>query len=155
MLKVLDQIMRVLLVIGCCILFMMMTLTAADVLLRYCFNKPITASYELSEIFMGVMAPIAILFCAYQDKHVCVDILFARFSPGMQRFSLIFSNLVVLVAVAVLAWQSLYLVEELKMFNLASATLGIPMWPVGTVFVLGFLLYIPVTIYQLIKGARG
>ena len=78
--KCLDLAMSALLSLACAALLVMVLLTAADVGLRSFFNRPITSSYELSEILMGIFSPIALLYCAYTNSHVCVDILFDHLS---------------------------------------------------------------------------
>ena len=112
--KCLHYSIAILLTIGCLALFAQMLLTAADVIMRYCFNTPITASYELSEILMGIMSPIALLYCGFKDEHVSVDILFNHFPPRIKFWTIVFANGVVLIATTLLAWQSWYLIGELS-----------------------------------------
>lgn len=152
--KMLDRAMMFLLALGCLALLAMTLLTAADVGLRYFFNSPISASYELSEILMGMFAPIAILYCAYKNAHVCVDILFEHFSAAMQRVALLFSNAAVLICAVLLTWQSWHLIEELRETGLTSATLNLPMWPLACVFLLAFALYIPTAALHMWRGEK-
>ena len=152
--KIMDRAMMFLLALGCLALLVMVLLTAADVGLRYFFNSPISASYELSEILMGMFAPIAILYCACKNAHVCVDIIFERFSPRMQRAALLFSNAAVLICAVLLTWQSVYLIGELRETGLTSATLDLPMWPLACVFLLSFALYIPTATMNMWRGEK-
>ena len=103
---------------------------------------------------MGVFAPVAILYCAYRNSHVCVDILFEHFSPGMQRAALFLSNAAVLICAVLLTWQSWHLIGELRETGLTSATLDLPMWPLACVFLLAFALYIPTAAIHLRRGEK-
>ena len=152
--RIMDRAMLFLLALGCLALLAMVLLTAADVGLRYFFSSPISASYELSEILMGVFAPVAILYCAYRNSHVCVDILFEHFSPGMQRAALFLSNAAVLLCAVLLTWQSWHLIGELRETGLTSATRDLPMWPLACVFLLAFALYIPTAAIHLRRGEK-
>lgn len=153
--KCLDYAMSALLALGCAALLVMVLLTALDVGLRYFFNRPITASYELSEMLMGIFSPIAILYCAYKNAHVCVDILFERLTPALRNVCLVFSGVVTLTCAALLAWQSWYLILELREFGFTSPTLGLPTWPLACVFLMAFVLFLPVSLIHMRRGEKS
>lgn len=153
--KCLDYAMSALLALGCAALLVMVLLTALDVGLRYFFNRPITASYELSEMLMGIFSPIAILYCAYKNAHVCVDILFERLKPALRNVCLVFSGVVTLACAALLAWQSWHLILELREFGFTSPTLGLPTWPLACVFLMAFVLFLPVSLIHMRRGEKS
>lgn len=153
--KYLDQAMRVLLVLGGSALLAMVLLTALDVGLRYFCNRPIAASYELSEMLMGIFSPIALLYCAYKNAHVCVDILFERLTPALRKACLAFADAVTLSCAGLLAWQSWRLILELREFGFTSPTLGLPTWPVACVFLTAFVLFIPVSLLHMRRGGAS
>ena len=49
---------------GIAVLAAMMTLTAADVCLRYLFNRPIMGAYELNEFMMAVFVGFSFAYTA-------------------------------------------------------------------------------------------
>lgn len=153
--KCLDCAMGVLLALGCAALLAMVLLTALDVGLRFFLNRPITASYELSEMLMGIFSPVALLYCAYKNAHVCVDILFEHLGPALRRACLVFSEAVMLSCAALLAWQSWYLILELREFGFTSPTLGLPTWPLACVFLTAFALFIPVSLLPMRRGGKS
>ena len=153
--KCLDLAMSALLSLACAALLVMVLLTAADVGLRSFFNRPITSSYELSEILMGIFSPIALLYCAYTNSHVCVDILFDHLSRTAQRACLLFADAVTLISAFLLAWLSWHLMLELRDFGFTTPTLGIPSWPLGCVFLLSFILFIPVSMLHMRRGGKS
>lgn len=153
--KCLDFAMSALLTLGCAALLAMVLLTALDVGLRYFFNHPITASYELSEMLMGIFSPIALVYCAYKNAHVCVDILFERLTPALRKVCLAFADAVTLTCAALLAWQSVNLILELREFGFTSPTLGLPTWPVACVFLTAFVLFIPLSARHMRRGGAS
>lgn len=130
---------------------MQVLLTTADVILRYFFNSPITSSYELSEIAMGIIAPVALLYCAYKDEHVCVDILYERLPYLAQSASRAISNLIVIIFSGLLAWQAWFQIQEVRDMGVTSPILQLPMWPVACVFLICFAMFIPISFRTMTK----
>ena len=149
--KCLDWAVYVMVAAGAAALLFQVFLTTADVCLRYFFNAPITSSYELSEIIMGIIGPVALLYCAYDNGHVCVDILHEKLPSWAQGFSRILSNLIVLVCAGLLAWQAWYQIKEVMEMGISSPMLQLPMWPVACVFLACFLVFIPIAIRNIFR----
>ena len=59
-----DGLGRLLQAIGALVLAAMMFLGAADVILRYFFNSPISGAYELVEYMMAIIVPFGLCVCA-------------------------------------------------------------------------------------------
>ena len=152
--KAIDCLVAVLTAFGGAVLLMQVLLTALDVSFRFFFDSPIAASYELSEIGMGIIAPVACLYCAFKNEHVSVDIIYDRLPAAGQAFSRILSNIIVLVFAVLLTWQSWYQILEVKEMGVTSPMLGIPMWPVACVFLISFLLLIPISFRHMIKDGE-
>ncbi len=136
---------------GAVVLFMQVLLTTADVCLRYFFNAPITSSYELSEIAMGIIAPVALLYCAHKNEHVCVDILYEKLSPCAQFASRAVSNLIIILFSGLLAWQAWFQIQEVREMGVTSPILQLPMWPVACVFLICFVMFIPISLRNIAK----
>lgn len=151
-----DCLVAVLLAACCSSLFIMMLITAYDVGMRYFFNQPLTSAYELTEIFMGIMAPTSIVYCTYKRGHVSVDILYERLGRKTQAVVRFVADCVVLAAMSALAWQSWYLMVDLRELDLSSPTLFLPMWPLGCVFLLSFAFCVPILLrYMWTPTSRG
>ena len=83
--RLFDRLMRGVMWFGACLLGALMTLISVDVCMRYFFHSPIQGSYEIVEVFMGMLSPVVILYCAWHRGHVGVDLFFDRFPRPAQR----------------------------------------------------------------------
>ena len=68
-------------------MFFMMLFVAADVVGRYFFNKPFEGSTDLVELMMGLVIFFGMAYCAHQDGHTRVDVLY-NYLPVRVRASL-------------------------------------------------------------------
>ena len=152
--KCIDKMVAVLTAFGGAVLLLHVLLTAVDVSLRFFFNAPIASSYELSEIAMGIIAPVALLYCAFKNEHVCVDILYEHLPAAAQTFSRLLSNLVVMICVLLLAWQGWYQIVEVWEMGVISPMLGLPMWHVACVFLVSFVLFMPIAFRHMRKDGE-
>ena len=130
-----------------------MCLTTADVIMRYFFNSPIAGTYEIIELAMGILSPLAILYCSKKGAHVSVEIVYNFLPPSLRRITLIFSLLCSLAVFAVLAWQGWHLIFELSASNLSSPILELPVWSAAITIHIGFLLIIPITMLEIYRAA--
>ena len=58
------------------VMFFMAIFVAADVIGRYVFNRPFKGSSDLVELMMGVAVFFGMAYCAQQDGHTRVDVLY-------------------------------------------------------------------------------
>jgi len=66
------------------LLFAMMTLTFADVVMRYFFNAPIKGGFEVTEMMMAVLIFAGLPLVSRKKEHVTID-AFDRFFPAAVR----------------------------------------------------------------------
>jgi len=84
----------------------MMLLTAADVVGRYFFNKPIYGAFEITELMLPIAAFCGMAYAAVTKAHISVDTIVERLSPrGQARLGSI-TSLASLFFFALLSWQS-------------------------------------------------
>lgn len=121
-----------------------MFLTTADVILRYFFHSPLSGVYEVVELLMGIISPIAILYCSWKKDHVSVEIVYNMLGKNMRKATLLFSLLCTLLVFGVLAWQGVYLLEEVWSAHLCTPILELPMWPAAFTIFFSFLLILPI-----------
>jgi TRAP-type C4-dicarboxylate transport system permease small subunit len=123
--------------LGAVSLFIMMCLTAADVLGRYVFNKPITGTFELTE-FMVLILIFSFLANAQAKKaHVTVDLILSHFPKAFRVYVELFNHIMSLVLMILIAWIGALRALELKEVAEASPNLGIPIYPFAFFLVLG------------------
>lgn len=127
--KAIDFVMRIVGSLTSLDLFLMMMLTAVAVFFRYFLNKPVPGDTELMEYMMAIFVPFCILMCIKEDKHISVDFVTERLSPGIQGFLSVVTTTLTLIFYAVIAWQNvLYIMMEYRSGK-TSAVLLIPSWP--------------------------
>ncbi|MFC1863607.1 TRAP transporter small permease [Thermodesulfobacteriota bacterium] len=139
--RVVNPLVRVINYVAAGVLALMMFITAADVLLRYIFNRPISGTWELTSYMMVVVVSFGLSYCALVKGLVSVEVLTSRFSPGVQAvlncityfFSFCFFSLV--------TWQSILYIKLIFKSNLVSAVLLIPTFPFIAALALGSLVF--------------
>lgn len=150
-----KTLIMILAAIGSFVLAFAMFVTTGDVILRYFFNSPIKGVYEVIELLMGVLSPIAILYCSWCKAHVSVDLVFNALSAGAKKVTAIFALGCSLFVFAVLAWQGFYLIEEIVESNMCTPTLDLPMWPAAAAIFVSFLLVVPITVGEIVVELTG
>lgn len=136
--------------LGAAVLALSMFVTFADVVLRYFFHSPITGVYEVIELAMGLLSPIAILYCFSNKGHVSVGIVYNMLRPGLQKAAVLFSLGCTLLVFAVMAWQCFHHILDVVDSRLSTPTLELPMWPAAVVIFLCFLLVVPLTAREML-----
>lgn len=127
--KITKKLSQVLIAIGAAMLALMMFMTAADVCLRYAFNRPLPGAFELVGYMMAIFVPFSIAYCAQQKGHVAVDLIMGQFPPRFRLISEIITTFITLIFVSVIAWQNVPYFFEVKASGLTSAVLLIPEYP--------------------------
>jgi TRAP-type C4-dicarboxylate transport system permease small subunit len=95
------------------VLFSMMTLTFVDVILRYVFNRPLSGSFEVSELLMAVLIFSGLPLVSRRGEHVAIDTMERLFPRVMQRP---LERLVDLLCAAVLGGMAWLLAERAARF---------------------------------------
>ena len=131
-----------LVVIASVSLCLAMLLTAADVVGRYFFNSPFAGTYELIELLMGFFSPVAILYCTVNKKHISVDIFFEHFPRVIQVVAVAMTAACELCMTALIAYESIFLVQELMDNGTATPVLDLPYWPAGCMIALSFMIMV-------------
>ena len=119
------------------ILFVMMALTAVDVVGRYAFNRPFRGSLELTEILMTVMIFAGLPVVTSKGGHVTVDIADALIPSAVKRWLGFIVNLACAVALAALAWRLAVKALQLGSYGDTTAALLLPLWPLAWFMTLG------------------
>ena len=83
--RLFDRLMRGVMWFGACLLGALMTLISVDVCMRYFFHSPIQGSYEIVEVFMGMLSPVVILYCAWHRGRMWAWICFSTGFPARRR----------------------------------------------------------------------
>jgi TRAP-type C4-dicarboxylate transport system permease small subunit len=123
--------------VGAVALFGMMCLTAADVIGRYVFNRPITGVFELTEYLVLILIFSFIGYTQSQKGHVAVDLLLAKFPRGIRTIVEICNHFICLMLMGLITWMGVQKALDLKDVGEASPNLQIPAYPFVFFLVLG------------------
>ena len=125
--------------LGAFSLFVMMCLTAADVLGRYIFNSPITGTFELTKFLVLILIFSFLANAQAHKMHVTVDLILSRL-PKSFRFCIeLFNHAMSLGIMALITWIGTERAFELKEVHEVSPNLGIPFYPFAFFLALGCL----------------
>jgi TRAP-type C4-dicarboxylate transport system permease small subunit len=114
-----------------------MFLTAADVVLRYAFNRPIVGSYDLTEYMMAIMVSFGLAYCAFLKGHVRIDLLVGHLPPRFQAGIDSVTGLLGFLLFCLITWQSFVYMQLLSASGLESTVLLIPRYPFAGLVCLG------------------
>jgi TRAP-type C4-dicarboxylate transport system permease small subunit len=124
--------------LGMLVLIPMMLLTTGEVVGRTVWSKPIPGSMELSSYMLAVFVLLGVAYTHQVKGHVRVSMLVSRLPKRIQAALELFTTLLSLCIVAIVAWQGWVLaIEE----HAVSDMLRIPQAPFKfLVFVAGLCL---------------
>ena len=112
--------------LGMFLLIPMMLLISGEVVGRWGWNKPIPGSVEIAEYMLSVFILLGVAYTQQMKGHVRVGMLVSRLGDRPRLVLEVFTTLLSLFIVAILAWQGLVLgAEEIAVSDM----LRIPQWP--------------------------
>src|SRR6185295_122366 len=103
----------------------MLLITVADVTLRAAINLPIRGAYELVELFLAATFFVALPCVFLRDENIVVnsiDDLAPRLVPSLKRGA----EFLVVIILAVMAWQGFLQARDSYEFHDVTADLGLP-----------------------------
>ncbi len=138
------------------VLFIMMLLTASDVMFRYIFNRPIAGSIELTEFMMAIMVSFGIAYCAVLGGHVSVDVVVSLLPKKVRTIIGIITTLLSLGLFLLITWQNVLYIKEIFDSGLESPVLLLPAYPYIAAVAIGFgalCLVLLMNFFQLLSEA--
>lgn len=123
------------------LLISMTFLINLEVIMRYIFNRPTQFTTEFCQIIQVALAMLGAGYVLKNKGHVNVEIVFMTLRGKWRAYvGFVFSLLGVLYC-GVLAWLGWLSVESSISVGERSFDLGLYLWPVKTLFVLGICLF--------------
>lgn len=135
--RVVQPVSRVIHSVGLVVLAAMMFLTFADVALRYIFNRPISGSFDLTELMMVVVACCGFAYCAVMKGHVNVDLVVSRLRQRNRAIVETITGLLGLTFLFLVTLQAFLYIKVMYLKGLVSAVLHIPVYPLVAVAAVG------------------
>jgi TRAP-type C4-dicarboxylate transport system permease small subunit len=87
------------------LLFFMMLFVAADVFGRLFFSMPFKGSTDLIELMMGIVVFCGMAYCAHEDGHVRVDVIYERLPVRARTYVDIVTFAASLFIYVLIAWR--------------------------------------------------
>ncbi len=77
---------KILGMVAATVLFLMMVITAIDVIGRYFFNKPLAGGFEITEMGLAVLIYCALPLVSARREHIVIDTLDVFMSKAVKTF---------------------------------------------------------------------
>jgi len=150
-----EKILNIDLIIAGIAMLVLIFVTFAAVILRYCVRKPLIWGEEM-QLFCFVWAALFGSGAVFRNGgHVAIDILVDLFPPKIQK---IVESVVYVIVVGILAflfWQSFLLTKQMYTTNRVTNILRIPYWIVYGAMPAGCVLMIlnhGIAVYRKLRG---
>ena len=112
--------------VSACSLFLLMTMTFLDVVMRSTLNNPIEAATEMTRLFMAIIVFSSLPIISWRGEHIVVDLMDPLFKATLARIRDAIINLVcgiLLIWPALKVWQ---LAERARSYGDVTEYLHIP-----------------------------
>ena len=117
-------------------------LIVIDVFLRFFFNRPLPATWEINEISMPIIVFLPFAFTATINGHVRVSLFRDRMSPRIKRLFDMISNLLCFAICSLLTYYSwVRFVESFRMNEEMLAAIRVPWWPGKMAMPIGMFMF--------------
>lgn len=134
-----------------------------DVFLRYVLNKPLPATWEISEILMPYIVFLAFAYALKKGSHIRVSLLTDSLPPKAQLGCEILSNLIGFIMCALMTyWSWLRFWESFMIREEIIAAVHLPWWfgkfamPIGMgVFAIRYLTLLSINFIQPNRSLGG
>ena len=114
-----------------------MFLTVADVFGRRFLNKPVSGSYEISEMLLVIVIFSTVAYCQLLRGHVTIDLLVSRLRQKTQAVINSLVYILFLVTFGILSWQLYVNAIELVEKNWVTGTILLPVYPFAFIAAIG------------------
>lgn len=111
-------------------------LVTFDVVARYSFSAPLPWGQEITGYLLLLSFLAAIPHCTARDKHLRVEMVYARMPAAAQRLVHLATGLAGALVCGLIAWQGLRDVPEKIRFEEAGPISGLPLWPLSAAIAL-------------------
>ncbi len=101
-----------------------------EVFCRYLLRSPTSWATEINQYLLAALALLAGGYALLEERHVRVDILYRRFSPGTRAAVDLFTSILVIFFCAVLLWHgSEFALDALRKGKRSMSLLELPLFP--------------------------
>ncbi|MGB9919825.1 MAG: TRAP transporter small permease, partial [Moorellales bacterium] len=135
------------------VLFLMF-LTVGDVLGRFLFNRPITGTFELTEVVLAVAVFTSLAYGQAEKVYVTITFIYDRFPRLLRRLIDVLVYLVATAAFLLTFWQLFQYAERLARAGQYTTVLRQPLYPWVAVSAIGVLIFCLSLLWDLGQAVR-
>lgn len=153
--RLLDQLSRLLAIVGGLLLVALTLMTTYSIVMRALFDEPLLGDVELVQMGCGIAIVCFLPLCQLRRGNVIVDV-FTLHAPERVRNGLdALGGVLMALAAALLAWRSVIGTADAYGTGEESIIMGLPIWWSMTAFAPGFALLALVALYTAWQDFRG
>jgi len=134
------------------LLFLMMFLTAADVIGRFTFNKPVTGTYELSGLTLVLIIFFSLGSAQMEGAHLEIDVLTNSMKQKTQNLINGVTSFVLFILLCLTTWQLFEYGLRTLSGNQTSGDLGLQLYIFIFLAMIGSLAFTLTYFLQIIKS---
>ncbi|MCR4392973.1 MAG: TRAP transporter small permease [Dehalococcoidales bacterium] len=159
--RFLSPPIKIIHIIGYCVLFVLIFLTVADITGRklagvVSFMNPVPGTFELTEYALIVIVFASIGYTQLRGEHISIDVVTSHFPKRVQAILDCIMYLASIAMFALVAWQSFVYAGRLQAGNNVSAVLKIPQYPFAIIVAVGSIIYCLAVLFSfLVSLARA
>jgi len=137
----LENVINVLVYVGCIVYGIMALIVVANVVGRFVFHKPVKGTVELVEIMMLFIAFFAVPFAAKQRTHITVGLFVHRFPRQLQKRVFQIGYFLSAVIAGIITYQAIVnTLDAIGKLHETTPVLFIPFAPLKFVMAFGCLI---------------
>ncbi len=127
-------------VISAAVLFLMMIITAVDVVGRYVLNQPLPGGFEMTEMALAVLIYAALPLVSMRREHIVIDTLDSLMSPAVKAFFNKMSDLICFLTLSGIGYLIFRRALRVAEYGDTTHVLKLPLAPVA--YVMGAMICI-------------
>jgi TRAP-type mannitol/chloroaromatic compound transport system permease small subunit len=125
------------------LVFVMMLITATEVIGRYVFNHPTTWAWALNRQIFGVFILVAGAYAMSKQEHIRIEILYDHFPPKIKMIARGIALASFILFMGVLVWQGSWMGwNSLMMKEKLAGAFRMPLYPFKILIPIGALLFL-------------
>jgi TRAP-type C4-dicarboxylate transport system permease small subunit len=127
------------------VLFLMMFVTAVDVVGRYVFNKPLNGGFELTEMMLAALIYCGLPLVSKQREHIVIDTFDPLMSAGVKRSFDVFAEIVCSVTLGGIGYLIFRRAARVADYGDTTNVLLLPLAPVA--YLMGVMIVVAALIH--------
>lgn len=139
---------------GAFFLFVIMAVITATTVTRYAFNWPVPDGDAVSRMLLAIVVFWGFASACLHGAHIQMDLLTERLPPRLRGAVYKLSLALVTFAVGLATWAAASRVLDLRASGEVTYDLGLPLWPIYAVAVLGLVAATAVLLGMLVGLVR-